>query len=404
MGASNKKILICFGTRPEAIKLAPLVKELSRRHTVNVKVVVTSQHRQMLDQALELFEIVPNHDLNIMTPGQTLESLTSGILASLSQLLTSEKPDCVIVQGDTTTTFAAALSAFYQRIPVAHVEAGLRTYQKFAPFPEEMNRQMTSCLTDWHFAPTEKAQEALLRENFPADQIFVVGNTVIDALFMVVNKVRALDDTFRKQFQLIDFSKRVLLITGHRRENFGQGFNHVCNAIRIIARTNPDLEIVYPVHLNPNVQEPVNRTLSGLSNVHLLPPQDYLTFAWLLDRSYIIMTDSGGVQEEAPSLGKPVLVTRDTTERTEAIDTGVARLVGTNTDLIVHWVQSLLDEHSIYQGMSRPQNPYGDGKSSGRIADELEKVLSHYSVNGRKLAMAVDNSSFGTSASIKASR
>jgi len=379
MSQINKKILVCFGTRPEAIKLAPIVKEFRERAGFDVKVCVTSQHREMLDQVLAIFEISPDYDLDLMTPGQTLELLTGKVVERMSTVLSEENPDCIVVQGDTTTTFGTALSAFYNKVPVAHVEAGLRTYEKFAPFPEEMNRQMTSCLTDWHFAPTEKAREALLKENFPTDKIFVVGNTVIDALFMALNKVRSLEDTFRQQFKSIDFNKRLLLITGHRRENFGQGFIDVCNAIRIIAKANPNLEMVYPVHLNPNVQEPVNRILSGLSNVHLIPPQDYLTFVWLLDQSYIVLTDSGGVQEEAPSLGKPVLVMRDTTERTEAIDAGVARLVGTNSDRIVHWVQSLLDERSIYKEMSHAQNPYGDGQSSRRITDVLEKVLPNKS-------------------------
>jgi UDP-N-acetylglucosamine 2-epimerase (non-hydrolysing) len=294
----------------------------------------------------------------------------------MSSVLSKENPDCIVVQGDTTTTFAAALSAFYKKIPVAHVEAGLRTYHKFSPFPEEMNRQMTSCLTDWHFAPTGRARDALLGENFSEARIFVVGNTVIDALLMVVEKVRASDVTFRKQFEQVNFDKRLLLVTGHRRENFGQGFINVCSAIRDLAKANQDLEIVYPVHLNPHVQKPVKDLLSGLPNVYLIPPQDYLTFVWLMDQSYIVLTDSGGVQEEAPSLGKPVLVTRDTTERTEALDAGVARLVGTETELIVYWVQRLLDDPNIYQAMSRPQNPYGDGKSSVQIAEVLERVLS----------------------------
>ncbi len=375
MSQLNKKILICFGTRPEAIKLAPIVKEFQKRPGFNVCVCVTSQHREMLDQVLDLFEIVPDYDLDVMTSGQTLESLTLKVLGSMSSVLSKENPDCIVVQGDTTTTFAAALSAFYQKIPVAHVEAGLRTYQKFSPFPEEMNRQMTSCLTDWHFAPTERSRDALLGEKFPEDRIFVVGNTVIDALLRVVEKARASDMTFRKEFQKVNFDKRLLLITGHRRENFGQGFINVCSAIRDLAKANQDLEIVYPVHLNPHVQKPVNDLLSGLPNVHLIPPQDYLTFVWLMDRSYMVLTDSGGVQEEVPSLGKPVLVTRDTTERAEALDAGVARLVGTEMERIVYWVQRLLDDVDIYQAMSRPQNPYGDGTSSGQIAKVLEGVL-----------------------------
>jgi UDP-N-acetylglucosamine 2-epimerase (non-hydrolysing) len=377
----NKKVLICFGTRPEAIKLAPVVKEFKRRDAFDVRICVTSQHREMLDQVLEIFEISPDYDLDLMTPGQSLESLTAKVIESMSSVMEKETPDFLVVQGDTTTTFAAALAAFYKKVSVVHVEAGLRTYQKFSPFPEELNRQMTSRLTDWHFAPTERAREALLKENVPGDRVFMVGNTVIDALLSLVEKARTLDLKFKKQFEMIDFNKRLLLITGHRRENFGQGFKNVCHAIKMISQANPDLEIVYPVHLNPHVQEPVKKILSGLSNVHLILPQDYLTFVWLLEQSFIVLTDSGGVQEEAPSLGKPVLVTRDTTERGEAIDAGVARLVGTNTDQIVHYVQRLLDESFFYQQMSRPQNPYGDGKSAGRIADVLEKEVCLHSFN-----------------------
>lgn len=376
MKSPRKKILICFGTRPEAIKLAPVVKEFKKRDGFDVRICVTSQHREMLDQVLEIFEISPDYDLDLMMPGQSLESLTAKVIESMATVLEKEKPDYIVVQGDTTTTFAAALAAFYKRVSVVHVEAGLRTYQKFSPFPEELNRQMTTRLTDWHFAPTERAREALLKENVPSDQVFTVGNTVIDALFTIVKRARALDMKYRKQFVTIDFKKRLLLITGHRRENFGQGFENVCNAIKIISKANPDLEIVYPVHLNPHVQGPVKEILSGLSNVHLIPPQDYLIFLWLLDQSFIVLTDSGGVQEEAPSLGKPVLVTRDTTERGEAIDAGVAHLVGTSQDRIVHWVQRLLDEDALYQKMSRAQNPYGDGKSAERIADVLERGRS----------------------------
>jgi UDP-N-acetylglucosamine 2-epimerase (non-hydrolysing) len=387
MSQLTKKIMICFGTRPEAIKLAPIVKEFQGRPGFDVRICVTSQHREMLDQVLKLFEIIPDHDLDVMTSGQSLEGLTVKVLGSMSSVLSQENPDCIVVQGDTTTTFAAALAAFYQKIPVAHVEAGLRTYQKFSPFPEEMNRQMTSCLTDWHFAPTERARDALLGENFPEGRIFVVGNTVIDALLTVVEKTRVSDVQLRKQFEQVDFDKRVLLVTGHRRENFGQGFINVCSAIRYLAQKNQDLEIVYPVHLNPHVQKPVNDLLSGLPNVHLIPPQDYLTFVWLMDRSYMVLTDSGGVQEEVPSLGKPVLVTRDTTERTEALDAGVARLVGTETELIVSWVQRLLDDENTYQAMSHPQNPYGDGKSSGQIADVLERVLCESPDNSTRCAL-----------------
>jgi UDP-N-acetylglucosamine 2-epimerase len=367
-----KRVLVCFGTRPEAIKLAPLVKEFSRRASFDTRVCVTAQHRQMLDQVLELFEIVPDHDLNLMCPDQTLERLTGAVVVSMAQVLAEEKPDLVVVQGDTTTTFAVALAAFYKRIEVAHVEAGLRTKNKYAPFPEEMNRQMTSCLTDWHFPPTERARQALLAEDFPPQRVFVVGNTVIDALIEVVQKARRRDAQIRAELAVVDTGKRMILVTGHRRENFGEGFQNICAAIRAIARANPNVNVVYPVHLNPNVQKPVKSILAGLGNVHLIPPQDYLKFVWLLDRCSIVLTDSGGVQEEAPSLGKPVLVMREITERPEAVETGVAKLVGTDAELIVSSVQALLDDPAQYDRMSRAQNPYGDGTSSVQIADILQ--------------------------------
>ena len=367
-----KKVLVCFGTRPEAIKLAPLVKEFFKRPAFSTRVCVTAQHREMLDQVLELFEIRPDHDLNLMSPGQTLEELTRAILRSVTEVLLAEKPELVVVQGDTTTAFAAGLAAFYQAIEVVHVEAGLRTKDKHAPFPEEMNRKMVSCLADWHFAPTERAREALLREDYPAERVFAVGNTVIDALTEVVERTRQRDAEIRSSVPMIDCNRRLLLITGHRRENFGEGFRNICGAVRRIAQNNPDMEIVYPVHLNPAVQKPVKSTLGGLGNVHLIPPQDYLRFVWLLDRSAIVLTDSGGVQEEAPSLGKPVLVMRKATERPEAVEAGVAKLVGTDPELIVSAVQTLIDDAEEYRKMSRSQNPYGDGTSSGRIVDILE--------------------------------
>jgi UDP-N-acetylglucosamine 2-epimerase (non-hydrolysing) len=367
-----KKALVCFGTRPEAIKLAPLVRVFSRRSSFNTRVCVTAQHREMLDQVLELFEITPDHDLNLMSPGQTLEELTGAVVRSIAEVLHKEKPDFVVVQGDTTTTFAVALAAFYQRIEVVHVEAGLRTKQKYAPFPEEMNRQMTSCLTDWHFAPTKRARDALLLENFPEERVFTVGNTVIDALLEVTQKAHQRDAEIRSHLAMIDTNKKILLITGHRRENFGEGFRNICGAIRRIAQANPEMEIVYPVHLNPNVQEPVRSILAGLHNVHLIGPQDYLTFVWILDKSTIVLTDSGGVQEEAPSLGKPVLVMREVTERPEAVEAGVAKLVGTDPELIVSSVQTLIDDPAEYDRMSRAQNPYVDGTSSVQIADILE--------------------------------
>ncbi len=370
-----KKVLVCFGTRPEAIKLAPLVKEFSKRPSFSTRVCVTAQHREMLDQVLELFEIRPDHDLNLMRPNQTLEELTRAILRSVTEVLLAEKPELVVVQGDTTTAFAVGLAAFYQAIEVVHVEAGLRTKDKYAPFPEEMNRKMVSCLADWHFAPTTRAREALLREDYPEERVFAVGNTVIDALIEVVEKTRQRDAEIRSSLPMIDGDRRLLLITGHRRENFGEGFESICGAIRRIAQNNPDMDIVYPVHLNPNVQKPVKSILGGLGNVHLLAPQDYLRFVWLLDRSAIVLTDSGGVQEEAPSLGKPVLVMREVTERPEAVEAGVAKLVGTDPELIVSSVQTLIDDPTQYDKMSRAQNPYGDGTSSVKIADVLEAQL-----------------------------
>jgi UDP-N-acetylglucosamine 2-epimerase len=367
-----KKVLVCFGTRPEAIKLAPLVQEFSRRPSFCTRVCVTAQHREMLDQVLDLFELVPDHDLNLMNPDQTLEELTGAVVRSIGQVLLEEQPDLVVVQGDTTTTLAVALAAYYRKVEVAHIEAGLRTGKKYAPFPEEMNRRMTSCLADWHFAPTKRAAEALLSENVAPERIFTVGNTVIDALIDVVKRARRRDAELRSQLGMIDANKRMLLITGHRRENFGEGFRNICRAIRTIAQANPELEAVYPVHLNPNVQMPVRSMLAGLGNVHLIEPQDYLKFVWMLDKSCIVLTDSGGIQEEAPSLGKPVLVMREVTERPEAVEAGVAKLVGTDPELIISSVQTLLDDPGEYEKMSRAQNPYGDGTSSVRIADILE--------------------------------
>jgi UDP-N-acetylglucosamine 2-epimerase (non-hydrolysing) len=376
MAALRKKMLFCFGTRPEAIKLAPVIEEFSKRSRFDVRVCVTSQHREMLDQVIDLFGITPDYDLDLMRPDQTLEKLTGAVVASMCEILAEERPDCVIVQGDTTTTFACSLAAYYKRISVVHVEAGLRTYNKFAPFPEEMNRQMTSRLADWHFSPTMRASKALRREGVPRKQIFMVGNTVIDALLSVVEKARANDGVFRQRLNTIAYAKRILLVTGHRRENFGRGLRDICHALRLLAETDPRLDVVYPVHRNPNVQEPVRKLLSGVSNIHLIPPQDYLTFVWLLDRSHIVLTDSGGVQEEAPSLGKPVLVTRDNTERPEAVEAGVARLVGTDPGKIVAEVQQLLHDERAYKAMSRAQNPYGDGTSSRQIADVLVRGLT----------------------------
>lgn len=369
------KLLFFLGTRPEVIKLVPLINECASRPGFIVRVCSTSQHREMLHQTLSVFDVTPDYDLDLMTTGQSLPHITARIIETTTDVIVRETPDCIIVQGDTTTTFGVALAAFYQRLPVAHVEAGLRTGQKFAPFPEELNRRMTSCLSDWHFAPTAKAREALVAERFPPDRIFVVGNTVIDALLAATPKARRNDAEMRARLSMIRHDRRMLLVTGHRRENFGNGFLEICRAIASLAGNNPELEIVYPVHLNPNVQGPVMKRLSGIPNVHLIAPQDYLSFVWLLDRSHLVLTDSGGIQEEAPSLGKPVLVMRDSTERPEAVEAGAARLVGTDSATIVKEAQRLLDDSSAYRAMSRVQNPYGDGASSRRIAEILEQML-----------------------------
>lgn len=370
------KLLFSFGTRPEAIKLAPLIRELISRDGFEIKVMITAQHREMLDQVLELFELTPDYDLDLMRPDQSLASLTARILDPVTEVLQKEKPDALIVQGDTTTSFVTSLAAFYQQISVIHIEAGLRTAEKYSPFPEEINRRLTGVLADVHFAPTKRAVDSLLREHVPEDRIFEVGNTVIDALLFMVEKARAKGEEFSSTFEMIREGSRLLLVTGHRRESFGEGFLNICTALRRIAETNPDLTIVYPVHLNPNVQKPVYEILSDLPNVHLIAPQDYLAFTWLLDRSYLVLTDSGGIQEEAPSLGKPVLVMRETTERPEGIDAGVAKLVGTDVNRIVERVQLLLEDRETYERMSRAQNPYGDGTTSKQIADILTERYS----------------------------
>jgi UDP-N-acetylglucosamine 2-epimerase (non-hydrolysing) len=368
------KVLTVFGTRPEAIKMAPLVKHLESVPGISSRVCVTAQHRQMLDQVLELFEIRPDHDLNVMRPGQDLYSITSEILQSVRGVYEQEKPDVVLVHGDTTTTFAATLAAFYQRIRVGHVEAGLRTGNLYSPWPEEANRKLTGALARFHFAPTATSRDNLLRENVPPEHIHVTGNTVIDALLAVREKLGAsktLESSLAAGFPFLRQGARLLLITGHRRENFGDGFLRICEAIARLARQYPDMDLVYPVHLNPNVREPVNRLLSGIGNVHLIEPLDYLPFVYLMTRSTVILTDSGGIQEEAPSLGKPVLVMRDTTERPEAVDAGTVRLVGTDIDAIVTGVRLLLDDPREYDRMSFAHNPYGDGQACSRIAATL---------------------------------
>lgn len=366
-----KKILLVFGTRPEAIKMAPLALELKKRPELEVQVCVTAQHREMLDQVLNLFELTPEYDLDLMQPGQDLYDITSRALLGLKDVLAEAKPDLVLVHGDTTTTFSASLAAFYQKIPVGHVEAGLRTGDIYSPWPEEINRKLTGALTQLHFAPTEKSQQNLLAENISQDNIFVTGNSVIDALLQVVEIIETnseLNQKLQSQFEFIDPSKKLILVTGHRRESFGGGFERICQALKSLAQRD-DVQVIYPVHLNPNVKEPVDRILADVDNVHLIAPLDYLPFVYLMSRSYLILTDSGGVQEEAPSLGKPVLVMRDTTERPEAIQAGTVKLVGTDLDYIVEQAIKLLDDPKEYKTMSVAHNPYGDGKACARIAD-----------------------------------
>jgi len=387
-----QRILIVFGTRPEAIKMAPLVKAFQQNtDSFETKVCVTAQHREMLDQVLALFEITPDYDLDIMKPGQDLYDVTSNVLLGMKPVLNDFKPDVVLVHGDTSTTFAASLAAFYQQIKVAHIEAGLRTGDIYSPWPEEANRQLTTQITAYHFAPTQTSKENLLKENVNADNIEVTGNTVIDALFLALNKIKKSEEI---EITIIDSINRLLpanfqlphthlpfphssqkhkmiLVTGHRRENHGQGFINICTALKEIALINPGIHIVYPVHLNPNVQKPVKALLSDIDNVHLIEALQYEQFIYMMDKSYFIITDSGGVQEEAPSLGKPVLVMRDTTERPEALDAGTVKLVGTNTELIISEAQKLIDDQNAYEVMSKASNPYGDGHACQKIIDFL---------------------------------
>lgn len=371
-----KKILTIFGTRPEAIKMAPLVLALTADKRFDAKICVTAQHREMLDQVLDLFEIEPDFDLSIMKPGQTLNDITTSILVGLKPILESFRPDVVLVHGDTATTFAAALAAYYQQIKVGHVEAGLRTGNIYSPWPEEANRKLTSAITNYHFAPTVGSKQNLLKEGVPENDITVTGNTVIDALFLVREKLekdKALSLNLAANFGFLHKDKKLILVTGHRRESFGGGFDRICDALRQIAIMHPQAQILYPVHLNPNVQEPVNRLLSDLDNIFLIEPQPYLRFCYLMDRATVILTDSGGIQEEAPSLGKPVLVMRDTTERPEAVDAGTVRLVGTDIGLIVSQINTLLTDDGEYGKMSLAHNPYGDGLASARILDFLDQ-------------------------------
>ena len=354
--------------------MAPVVTALADNPEIDSCVCVTGQHREMLDQVLALFDITPDHDLNVMQPNQDLSELTARILLGLRDVLKTEQPDLVMLHGDTSTTLATALACYYQKIPVAHVEAGLRTGNLLSPWPEEANRKVAGALTSLHFAPTRQAEENLLREGVPATDIVVTGNTVVDALFQVVARIeqdeKLRGDLSRKFPQLRD-SARLLLVTGHRRESFGGGFERICVALKRIAIAYPELDVLYPVHLNPNVQEPVTRELSGIPNVHLIPPQDYLPFVYLMNRAHIVLTDSGGIQEEAPSLGKPVLVMRETTERPEAVNAGTVKLVGTSIAAITDNVTELLDDSKAYQLMSYAHNPYGDGKAAGRIVNRL---------------------------------
>ncbi|ASY81228.1 UDP-N-acetylglucosamine 2-epimerase [Pectobacterium polaris] len=369
------KVLTVFGTRPEAIKMAPLVHALAQDGAFESRICVTAQHREMLDQVLRLFDITPDYDLDIMRPGQGLSEISCRILSGLEPVIAEFKPDLVLVHGDTTTTLATSLAAFYQRIPVGHVEAGLRTGNLYSPWPEEANRKLTGHLAMYHFAPTENSRQNLLREHLSDRHIFVTGNTVIDALFWVRDRIlgdAALRRSLDEKYAFLDDNKKLILVTGHRRESFGGGFERICSALADIARRHPEVQIVYPVHLNPNVSEPVNRILSGIDNVMLIAPQDYLPFVYLMNRSYMILTDSGGIQEEAPSLGKPVLVMRDTTERPEAIEAGTVKLVGTEVTSIVDAVSMLLTDEEAYQAMSRAHNPYGDGQACQRIVDALK--------------------------------
>jgi len=362
------KILIIFGTRPEAIKMAPLVLRL--RQELNVKVCVTGQHREMLDQVLKLFKIIPDYDLNLMKPNQNLANLTGEVLNGVTHVLKQEEFDWVLVQGDTTSTMAGAMAAFFQEVPVGHVEAGLRTYNLGSPFPEELNRQVTSKMTRLHFAPTAQSKQNLLNEGFSENSISITGNTIIDSLNWVLEHSEDLDVEFPFDLQ----HSRTILVTGHRRESFGYGFQQICEALKTIAKQKPDIQIVYPVHLNPNVLEPVNRVLSNLPNLHLIEPLEYQHFVYLMNQSTLIITDSGGLQEEGPSLGKPVLLMRDTTERPEAVEAGTVKLVGTNQQTIVDETMQLLNNSEAYRQMAYAHNPYGDGAASEKI---MEALMNH---------------------------
>ena len=375
-----KKVLLVFGTRPEAIKMAPLVKAFQADKYFEAKVCVTAQHREMLDQVLDMFEIEPEYDLNLMKPGQDLYDITSNVLLGMKNVLSDFDPDLVLVHGDTTTTSSASLAAFYQKIKVGHIEAGLRTGDIYSPWPEEANRQITGVLANYHFAPTITSKENLLKENKNTDDVVVTGNTVIDALFLALKKIENnselknnIINSINSQYKLDD-NRKIILVTGHRRENHGQGFINICEALKTIAINNQDIDIVYPVHLNPNVQKPVKEILSDVANVHLIEPLQYESFIYMMNKSHFIITDSGGVQEEAPSLGKPVLVMRDTTERPEALETGTVKLVGTDPQKITEEAQRLLNDKKEYEKMSKAHNPYGDAKACERIVKFIKDI------------------------------
>lgn len=370
-----KKIMLVFGTRPEAIKMAPLVKALEQTEGFEPQVVVTAQHREMLDQILELFDITPHVDLDLMQPGQTLAGLTSRVVDRLGPVISGLKPDTVLVQGDTTSTFCGALGAFYENVPVGHVEAGLRTGNIRSPFPEEMNRVLTTRLATWHFAATERNRHTLINEGIDPRTVFVTGNPVIDSLLDIRDRIDRGVRCAKTEELMVRFTRPFVLVTGHRRESFGGGFENICHAIRTLAERHPELDVIYPVHLNPNVQEPVKRILSDISNVHLIEPLPYEPFVAMMARSLFILTDSGGVQEEAPSLGKPVLVMRNTTERQEGLEGGV-RLVGTDTNLILEESERLITDDLHYRSMAEAINPYGDGETASRILSLLERLLS----------------------------
>lgn len=387
-----KSVMLVFGTRPEAIKMAPLVKEFQKHPEMfRTTVCVTGQHRQMLDQVLEIFGITPDYDLNIMKQGQDLYDVTARVLTGMRSVLDEARPDLVLVHGDTTTSTAAALAAFYKQIPVGHVEAGLRTHNIYSPWPEEMNRQITGRIASWHFAPTPLSRSNLTAEAVPEERILVTGNTVIDALHIVVDRIRnysGLADGLKESLRLAgydtertDAGRRLVLITGHRRENFGEGFLNICRAIKALSEKYPEVDFVYPMHLNPNVRRPIHEVfgqeLSGLGNMFLIEPLEYLSFVFLMEKSFIVLTDSGGIQEEAPGLGKPVLVMRDTTERPEAVDAGTVRLVGTDYGTIVNGVSALLDDTEEYDKMSQAVNPYGDGRACPRIVEFIDNRLNH---------------------------